>query len=156
MSGWVKDAANKIREEKERQKANEEYQRKLAETLAANAPAVFDKLLLQVEQDVQEFNKEFSAPEQRLDFERLNDISFRVSRTRGWAFILTVALNRSSATIMCETQRPNTVDGQLYSTGDSFRVEMVGTDPVLSDGSKIVSYEEASKKLLLPALEYFA
>jgi len=157
VSDWVKEAAAKIRQEKERQEVTKEYQAKLRDTLVANTPVTFDALLLQVERDVQAFNKEFPGTDQRLEFEKIGNTSFQVKRSRGWAFILTVVLNQSNAAIYCETKKPNMTDGQLYSTSETFKVRMkTETTPVLSDGSKDLAYEEISKKLLMPALEYFA
>jgi hypothetical protein len=158
VPGWIEDAARKLKEEEEkRQQILQRKQQVEKETVLARGRELFELFLSTVEQDVETFNEHFPENERRLQkLERVDDSAFTVRRRYTPSYTLSVKFDALVPSIIYEIDRPNMVDGQIYSQpgGFGFRLQTDGTVSLVN-GTDSISVEEASREVLLPALEGF-
>jgi hypothetical protein len=141
MGGWIKDAADKMRGENARQRAVQEAIAAANRAKIANGPTALQKLSEAVEKDILEFNEVFSKTEQRLKpLERIGDNEFQVVRQYEPPYVLHVELHGASLNYSIQAKSKGTGGYGIY-------VDDHGNTQ-LAD----ISFEEASKELISPAL----
>lgn len=156
MLHWIENVAKKLREEGERREKTEQARYVAREALLSNSKPAFEKLLAAVEKDVEKFNTHFPEEQKRLrPPERIGDTGFQVLRQHCPAFILNVTLDKHDPVIHYDVRHPinNTVHGQLYSTAGFYNLRLEKDGIKLLKSGEIMPFEEASRELLLPAIE---
>jgi len=156
---WIEEAAKRLKEEEEkRQQILKKKQQFERETVLAHSREVFDLFLSTVERDIGKFNEHFPEDERRLQkLDRVDDSTFTVRRRYTPSYTLAVKFNPLVPNITYEIDRPNVLDGQIYSQPGDFGFRLLTNGDVsLVNGADSITLEEASREVLLPALEGFA
>jgi len=155
MPDWIEDAAKRLREEKRQREEHQDWQRSVRGKLVAKSREVFSALLAVVENDVERFNTHFPEAETRLQkLERLGTMGFQVRRAYSPSFRLRVTFDAEAPLIKYEVIRANVVDGQSYATAGTFNFHLQDSgDVCLLKLGVPITCEEASRELLVPALE---
>ena len=145
MPNWIKDAARKMREENERLQKTAEFETARQNALSASGPVALQKLIEAVERDIALFNEEFPHPQKRLNgIERMGDHAFQVVRQYQPEYILQVRLDGER------------IGFQVLAKGKTEGSYRIGLGPnseiQLLRQSNAISFEDASKELIAPAL----
>lgn len=155
MPNWIEDAAKRMQEERTRRGQNEKYRETLQNTLSVNSQNVFSILLEAVASDIEKFNNVFSDSRQKLQGpELIGAAGFQVKRSYDPVFVLTVRMDNKPS-ICWDTVRSSPALGSgLYADSGSFDVQVEETgDGALVRSGAAVSFADAAKELLLPAIE---
>ncbi|MGA9810316.1 MAG: hypothetical protein WBQ56_21740 [Candidatus Sulfotelmatobacter sp.] len=148
MPDWIEDAARRLKAEKERRKKNEECQKTIKDTLAANGASIFGTLLGAVEKDVELFVTHFPDVKERLQKPvPLGDMEFQVVRQYSPAFLLHVTWDGRTTITWRITGDKRIASGTL-----NMRYNESGGGLYEEDGTP-VSFADASQKMLEPAIE---
>ena len=108
-------------------------------------------------QDVESFNKTFSAAHQKLSGPEVlgENVGFRVSRSYDPVFVLDVRLDPEHSTVGWQTSRsfPSRSPGLYIDNGQfEIRIGEDGDGQLFKEGA-VVSFTEAAQQLLIPAAE---
>jgi hypothetical protein len=154
MSDWVEKEAKRLAVEETAKQKRIEMQQFEHNALILGAPVIFQSLIAAIKKDIQSFNKHFPHHEKKLnDLEMIGEHGFQVTRAYQPSFNLKVVFTPDLPVIKTEIRVPNMVDGDLTSRTDDFRFGLQDSLAVyLLWGSNPITPEEASEKLLKPAL----
>ena len=150
MPDWIEDAAKKLKAEAERLKQEEECRRVMAATLLAQRPNIFGSLLAAVEKDVDLFAVHFPDAQEKLQKPIvIGDTKFEVLRAYSPIFDLDVTWDGN---ISIEWR----ISGERCIESGAFEMKYNDAGGGLYDGGTVISFEEASKKLIAPAIRGLA
>lgn len=153
MSDWIDDAAERIERENARLQATKEFRDAAQAVLISAEPNVLAALFEAVTKDVEHFNTRFSLATQLLQEPVLvGNSGFRVERQYDPSFLLDVSADKNSPVISWNLRQSQGKDG--YQTSGSFEIYLNRYGEAgLVDRGHPIAYEEASHKLLVPALQ---
>ena len=147
MHDWISDAVKRIEKDRERRRKNEECKEAISRALKANGPGILETLRNAVEADVALFNTHFPEATKKLSTESIGEVGFWVKRQYPPDFLLTARLREDRNVIEWEITRSGS---KLSGIFEAQYDESGGH--LLENGIRI-TFEEASRKLIIPAIE---
>ena len=153
MPDWIEDASNRLKAEKERRLKDAEYQTAQQSAVHANIPTSLEKLIRAVEKDIALFNSHFPEPRKRLTVERTGETGFQVVRQYEPPFCLRVSTEEHI--LKYAIQRPAEASGEGRSIEGRFSIALDAKGGIrIFHGEDLITFEEASKAMIAPAIEY--
>jgi len=150
MPDWIEDAARRVKEERARKQNNEETRQAIAGTLAINGSSIFENLLHAIEKDVELFAVHFPDAQKRLQKPAIiGSAQFQVLRQHTPDFLLHVEWDQKTTITWTITRGGRSLSGE-------FEMKYNPEGGGLYENGASITFSEASKKLIEPALEGLA